>query len=137
MENVLGYVPEKQQEQVRVELRAIFYQANREKADLEVAAFILKYEKTYPTAVECLKRDQEACLTFYSFPEKHWKFIRTTNIIERFFGEVKKRSHKMSSAFRNESSWLLLFYAVIRSLKLRRISIPPKAASLPEILHNT
>lgn len=137
MENVLGYVPEKQQEQVRVELRAIFYQANREKADLEVAAFILKYEKTYPTAVECLKRDQEACLTFYSFPEKHWKFIRTTNIIERLFGEVKKRSHKMSAAFRNENSCLLLFYAVIRSLKLRRISIPPKAASLPEILHNT
>ena len=43
--------------------------------------------------------DMEACLTFYSFPEKHWKFIRTTNIIERLFGEVKKRSHKMAAAF--------------------------------------
>jgi transposase-like protein len=137
MENVLGYVPEKQQEAVRVELKAIFYQANREKADQEAAAFILKYEKTYPTAIECLKRDLDASLSFYDYPEKHWKFIRTTNIIERLFGEVKKRSHKMSAAFRNENSCLLLFYAVIRGLKLRRISIPPKAASVPENLHNT
>ena len=63
-----------------------------------------------------LKRDLEACLTFYSFPEKHWKFIRTSNIIERLFGEVKKRSHKMAAAFRNENSCMLMFYAVIRSL---------------------
>jgi len=82
MENVLGYIPEKQQDLVRPELRAIFYQTSREKADQELAAFVAKYEKTYPSAIECLKRDQEACLTFYSFPDKHWKFIRTTNIIE-------------------------------------------------------
>ncbi len=135
MENVLGYVPEKQQDQVRPELKAIFYQANRQKADQEVTAFVAKYEKIYPTAVECLKRDLEACLTFYSFPDKHWKFIRTTNIIERLFGEVKKRSHKMSAAFRNESSCLLLFFAVIRSLKLRKITVPAKATE-PENLHN-
>ncbi len=82
MDNVLGYVPEKQQEEVRPELRAIFYQGSRQKADQELAAFIAKYEKVYPSAVACLQRDGEACLTFYSFPEKHWKFIRTTNIIE-------------------------------------------------------
>jgi len=124
MENVLGYIPEKHHELVRPELKAIFYQASRQKADQEVAAFIAKYENLYPTAIDCLKRDLEACLTFYNFTDKHWKFIRTTNIIERLFGEVKKRSHKMAAAFRNENSCLLMFYAVIRSLKLRRISIP-------------
>jgi len=123
MENVLSYVPEKQHDQVLPELRAIFYQESREKADQELAAFIAKYEKTYPSAIDCLRRDQESCLTFYSFPEKHWKFIRTSNAIERLFGEVKKRSHKMAAAFRNENSCMLLFYAVIRSLKLRRISV--------------
>ena len=134
---MLGYVPEKQLEAARVELKAIFYQANRAKAKKEVAAFMLKYEKTYPTAIECLKRDLDASLTFYGYPEKHWKFICTTNISERLFREVKKRSHKMSAAFRNENRCFLLFYAVIRGLKLRSISIPPKAASQPQILHNT
>jgi len=136
MDNVLGYIPEKQQEQVRPELKAIFYQTSREKADQEVAAFIAKYEKVYPTAIECLNRDLDACLTFYRFPQKHWKYIRTSNIIERLFGEVKKRSHKMSAAFRNEDSCLLLFYAVIRSVKLRNITLPAKAAEASEILHN-
>jgi len=62
----------------------------------------------------------------YAFPETHWRTIRTTNMIERVFGEVKKRSHKMSAAFRNEGSCLLLFYAVIRSLTLRRIAVALK-----------
>lgn len=128
MENVLGYIPEKQQDQVEPELKAIFYRNNRAQADQEAAAFISKYEKIYPTAVECLKRDLEASLTFYGFPEKHWKYLRTSNIIERLFGEVKKRSHKMAAAFRNEDSCTLLFYAVIRSLNLRRISVPAKVA---------
>jgi transposase-like protein len=126
MENVLGYIPEKHHDQVRPELKAIFYQPNRETADQEAAAFITRYEKIYPSAIECLKRDWEACLRFYDYTEKHWRFIRTTNIIERLFGEVKKRSHKMSAAFRNENSCLLMFYAVIRSLNLRRISIQSK-----------
>jgi putative transposase len=136
MENVLGYIPEKQQDFVKPELRAIFYQTSREKADQEAAAFIAKYEKVYPTAVDCLKRDLETCLTFYAFPQKHWKFIRTSNVIERLFGEVKKRSHKMAAAFRNENSCLLLFFAVIRSLKLRRISVPAKDPASLEKVHN-
>ena len=137
MENVLGYVPEKQQEAIKPELKAIFYQTSREKADQEAAAFIAKYENVYATAVECLKRDLESCLTFYSFPAKHWKYIRTSNIIERLFCEVKKRSHKMASAFRNENSCMLMFYAVIRSLHLRRISVPTEDASNLENLHTS
>ena len=124
MENILAYVPKKQQDQVHMDLKAIFYQIDRQKADQVTEAFIEKYATIYPSAIACLQRDWEACLTFYSFPEEHWKFIRTTNIIERMFLEVKKRSKKMASAFRNENSCLLMFYAIIRGLKLRKISVP-------------
>lgn len=127
MDNVLSYVPKKQRDAVRTELRAIFYQKDREAADQEVAAFCEKFEPTYPTAVECLRRDLEACLTFYAFPKVHWKTIRTTNVIERLYGEVKRRTHKMAAAFRNENSCLLMFYAIIRSMKFRRISMPKSA----------
>lgn len=123
MNNVLGYIPESQQKQVEAELKAIFYQDSREKADQEVAAFCEKYAQTYPTAVDCLKRDLEACLTFYAFPKNHWMTIRTNNVIERLLGEVKKRSHKMAAPFRNEASCLLMFFAVIRSLKFRKIAM--------------
>jgi transposase-like protein len=124
MDNVLGYIPDSQRDQVLPELKAIFYQTRRQKADQVVAAFIEKYAAVYPSAVECLQRDLEACLTFYAFPEAHWKTIRTTNVIERLFNEVKRRSHKMAAASRNENSCLLMFYAVVRSLKFRRIAMP-------------
>jgi putative transposase len=136
MKNVLDYVPNSQQKALRLELRAIFYQESREKADQEVVAFCEKYVPIYPSAVACLKRDLEACLTFYAFPKTHWKTIRTTNVLERTFGEVKKRSHKMAAAFRNENSCLLMFYAVIRSLRFQNLRMPTRE---PEsaVLHKT
>lgn len=139
MDNVLSYVPQKQREQVEPELKALFYQKNRQAADQAVAAFIEKYQKVYPTAMECLRRDLEACLTFYSFPKAHWKTIRTNNVIERLFGEVKRRSHKMATAFRTEGSCVLLFYAVIRTLKFNKLTMPPasKAQPDPALLHTT
>src|SRR5689334_20173079 len=82
MDNVLSYVPNKQQEQLQPELKALFYQPDRASADQAVAAFVEKYQKLYPTAVECLQRDLDACLTFYAFPKEHWKTIRTSNVIE-------------------------------------------------------
>ena len=136
MDNVMGYIPKSQHDSVRPELRAIFYQESREKADQEVAAFCEKYAPIYPTAIECLKRDLEACLAFYAFPKQHWKTIRTTNVIERLFGEVKKRSRKMSAAFRNEDSCLLMFYAVIRSLRFQNIRMDTKKPD-SAILHKT
>ena len=139
MDNVLDYVPSKQREQVEPELKALFYQKDRQAADQAVAAFSEKYQKIYPTAIECLQRDLEACLTFYAYPKEHWKTIRTTNVIERLFGEVKRRSHKMAAAFRTEDSCLLLFYAVIRSLHFKKITMPPASTNQPgtNILHNT
>lgn len=124
MENVLSYVPKKQREAVAEELKAIFYQENREKAEQVALAWCEKYQREYPTAVECLWRDYEACLTFYTFPPQHWKAIRTTNAIERLIEEVKRRSHKMGAAFRNEGSCLLMFYAVVRGVKFQRLTMP-------------
>jgi putative transposase len=102
MDNVQSLVPTKQQGQLKPELKALFYQKDRQAADQAVAAFIEKYQQVYPTAIACLQRDLEACLTFYAYPKEHWKTIRTNNIIERLFDEVKRRSHKMAVAFRTE-----------------------------------
>lgn len=136
MENVLGYIPKEQQNQVYPELRAIFYQDHLEQAQQTAAAFLLKYESIYSTACDCLRRDLDECLTFYHFPKNHWRSIRTSNAIERLFQETKKRSHKMAAAFRNENSCLLLFYAVVRSLNLKNIAVPATTANSSQILHN-
>ena len=101
IDNVLGYVTTaKQRDQGEPELKAIFYQKSRQEANQAVEAFIEKYQKIYPTAVSCLQRDLEACLTFYSFPQEHWKTIRTNNnVSERLFEKVKRRSRLLGSGF--------------------------------------
>jgi putative transposase len=139
MDNVLSYIANKQHDQIKPELRALFYQKDRQAADQAIAAFIEKYQQVYPSAIACLQRDLEACLTFYSFPKEHWKTIRTNNVMERLFGEVKRRSHKMAAAFRNEESCVLLFYAVIRSLKFNKLTMPAASQAHPDSanLHNS
>ena len=63
-------------------------------------------------------------MTFYVFPKAHWKTTRTTNVIEWPYNEVKRRTKKMAAAFRNENSCLLMFYAIVRTMKSRRILMP-------------
>jgi transposase-like protein len=48
MENVLSYVPHKHRDQVEPELKAIFYQPNREKAEQRLAAFGESLPATIP-----------------------------------------------------------------------------------------
>lgn len=126
MKNVMSHVPERQREEVEAEFKAIFYQPDRAKADQCAQAFRAKFGRLYPTAIECMDRDWEACLTFYAFPREHWARIRTTNVIERMFEEVKKRSKKMAAAFRNETSCLLLFFAVVRGLRFQNVVMPAR-----------
>ena len=139
MDKVLSYVPTKQQEQLKAELKALFYQKDRQAADQARAAFVEKYQKLYPTAIECLQRESRGLLDLLCVSEgTRGATIRTTNVIERLFGEVKRRSHKMAAAFRNEGSCLLLFYAVIRSLHVHKLTMPAAFTKQPDadILHH-
>ena len=123
MENVLSHVPEKQRDAVEKDFKAIFYQPDRAKADQEAMIFRERYRPHFPEAIDCMERDWEACMTFYKFPQAHWVRIRTSNVIERMFLEVKKRSKKMAAAFRNEGSCLLLFFAVVRDIKFQNVNM--------------
>jgi putative transposase len=62
-----------------------------------------------------------------------------TSFAEEQPGQVKRRSHTMVAAFRNEESCLLLFFAVIRSLKFNKLTMPVTSEAQPDsaVLHNT
>jgi len=70
------------------------------------------YEQEYPEAMKCLRTDLEECLTALRFPEAHRKRIRTTNLLERLFGEGQRRS-KVIPRFMSERSGLSLMFAVL------------------------
>ncbi len=62
-------------------------------------------------AVRCLKKGLYNCLHPCDFPEEMWKKIRTTNILERAFGEARRRTNPMG-IFPNAESANRIFYGV-------------------------
>jgi putative transposase len=73
------------------------------------------WEQRRPTAVACVEHNLEALLHFFDLPESHWKKLRTTNVIERAFREVRRRTRPMSS-FSNLQSCDRIIYGVLTHL---------------------
>ena len=68
--------------------------------------------KREATAVQTLGRDLADCLTFFRFPPRHWKRLRTSNALERVFKEVKRRT-RVIGRFPTEISALSLVWSVM------------------------
>jgi transposase-like protein len=49
-------------------------------------------QSAYPRPVRSLEKDLPELLNFYAFPKHRWKKLRTTNVIERCFVEVRRRT---------------------------------------------
>jgi len=116
--NVLARVPKKRQDEVRKAVHRIFYAACLDDARDEAREFLSRYSREFPTACETLSRHLEECLTFYRFPERHWKHIRTSNVIERSFKEVKRRT-RVVGRFPNETSALVMVFSLLEEEKVK------------------
>ncbi len=101
--NVLSHVPASSMAEVTQDLKAIF-KVGREKTALALAEeFVELYEKSYPKAVSVFEAGIEDALTYLSYPGSHHQRIRTTNMLERLFKEVKRRT-RVVGVFPNETS---------------------------------
>jgi len=116
--NVLARVPKKRQDEVKKALHRIFYAACLDNARGEAKQFLFHYRREFPTACETLASHLEECLTFYHFPERHWKHIRTSNVIERAFKEVKRRT-RVVGRFPNETSALTMVFSLLEEEKVK------------------
>jgi putative transposase len=63
-------------------------------------------------AVRCLKKDLFGCLHYFDFDKELWKSIRTTNILERAFREVRRRTRPMNNFFTDEASANRIMYGI-------------------------
>ena len=97
------------------EAKLIYQAAHRKEAWQRFRAWEKKWTKEATKAVACLKEDLEELLAFFSCPKKRWKKIRTTNVIERLFVEVRRRIRTMCS-FVNASSCDRILYSVFNRM---------------------
>jgi transposase-like protein len=80
MRNVLDRLPKREQVEARELLRAVVYASTRAEALKARQAVKKRYGPWYPKAVAVLEEDWDRMVTFYDFPEAHWKHLRTTNV---------------------------------------------------------
>lgn len=118
MENVIEKVLKEDHEEVRDDLRKIFYAPTYEHAKEAVVIFEKKWGKKYPSAIKCLSEGIENCLTYYKFPYSHWKRIRTTNTIERGFREVRQRV-RVIGRFKDEEKALATVWWLMKDTQER------------------
>ena len=101
--NILAHVPQGAKAVVASDLKAIFRVHRRETAELLAKEFAQRYGTMYPKAVATLGDGLSDALSYTAFPSSHHKYIRTTNLLERLFREVKRRT-RVVGVFPSEAS---------------------------------
>ena len=100
-------------------------------------ALAADYRRGYPAAMAVIERDLDALVCHLRFPTAHRKRIRSTNLLERTFVEVRRRT-KVIGRFPGETSALSLVWAVLEltSRGWRGITMTPRAVAEIERLRS-
>ena len=101
--NVLAHVPASSTAEVAEDLKAIFKVRRQKTARALAKEFVELHGKRFPKAVSVFEAGIEDALSYLSFPGSHHARIRSTNMLERLFKEVKRRT-KVVGVFPNERS---------------------------------
>lgn len=92
------------------------YQAGSPKlADMAKDDFVMQYEREYPSATACFLDDFNACVAHLQLPIAHRRATRTTNMLERLFGEERRRTKVIPHAFGERAVLKLMYAALIRA----------------------
>lgn len=91
-------------------------------------SFRAQWERAYPKAVACLVEDFESLTVHLRFPAEHWRRCRHTNLLERTFGETRRRT-KVIGRLPGERTCVALVFAVLdrQSRGWRGMTITPRA----------
>jgi len=112
--NILAKVPRKLKKTIGDEVRSIFYASSKKKALRFFESFKDRWEEEIPSAVKCLEKSLQACLTYLDFPEEEWVCLRTTNVIERVNKEFKRRTKPMEILAGERSCYMLLAFVCLK-----------------------
>jgi len=116
--NVASKVRKRNQDECLSGMKRIYNQGSYREAKRAYKEWAERWMAEEPSAVACVAEDLEELLTFYHLPREHWKKIRTTNLIERMFREVRRRTRPMT-CFANKASCDRIIFAVFDAFNKR------------------
>jgi len=110
--NVLAHVPATSMGEVAEDLKAIFKVRREKTAKALAEEFVELYGGRFPKAVAVFEAGIGDALTYLGYPGSHHARIRTTNMLERLFREVKRRT-RVVGVFPSETSATTLATAIV------------------------
>jgi putative transposase len=112
--NLYAKLPERERERVKhAYWQALDDAINANDAKQRLQALADDLQKGgFPAAAKCLADDLDALVVHLRYPTRHRRRWRSTNLLERSLGEVKRRT-KVMGRFPGEDSCLTLVWAVL------------------------
>lgn len=97
LRNANAFIPQNAlQTPIFQHLKDLFNAPSYEMAMFQKQEVLKKYDKAAPKLVEWLDENLDQAMTFFQFPRQLWKRIRSTNIVERFNREIRRRTRVVS-----------------------------------------
>jgi putative transposase len=135
MRNLEAKVPAHLWPEVRARAKAAYEAPSLELAKALREDFVRGHETELPSATQCFLDDFDACTAHLRFPIAHRKVIRTTNLLERLFGEERRRTKIIANAFGERPVLKLMYAALIRATtQWRGITVTPFERKQSEVI---
>ena len=117
MRNILEKARQCDYDEVKAGAQAIYRAESRAQAEAAFRRFRARWQRRYPGVVKRLGQDLPELLAFFAFPRHLWRKLRTTNVIERCFVEVRRRTRPMV-CFVNVESVDRIIYSIFQRFNL-------------------
>ncbi len=118
LRNVAKACPKRYHDDCILQAAQIMYAPSARTAAGRFRAWKRRWQALAPNAVACLERDFDRLLAVFAFPESIRKIIRSTNVIERCFREVRRRLKPMGY-FQNAHSAFRIIYALFARMNAK------------------
>lgn len=132
LRNISNYLKKRFVEACLKEAKGIYRAKNKRQAIKRYRRWASRWEGRAPEAVRCMEKDIDELLNFFDMPKEHRVKVRTTNVIERLFREVRRRIRPMN-CFTNDDSCERILFGILRYLNekwaCKRYIIPIPAKS--------
>lgn len=115
MRNLAAKLPERILAEFKQAAKAAYQAPSPAMAEVLRQDLVDRYSTEYPSAVRCFEEDFEACIAHLRCPPSHRRVIRTTNLLERLFGEERRRTKAIWSYFGERPLLKLMYAAVVRA----------------------
>jgi putative transposase len=118
LRNIASKLPRRIQAECLAGAKLVYLAHTEREARKRFHEWAQRWREIAAKAVKCLEEDLDELLNFLGQPKEVWKKVRTTNVIERVFREVRRRTRPMS-CFNNSASIYRIIFGIISNLNAK------------------